>query len=116
MKPTGPTDLERLRRELYNDGRPSSFVCMVQCSKEYHPLLWLVRAAKGIVPIANRHGRYDFGTRTDDSGERLLTLAEWPDRESMPLASCSCFPQVEISLEQVEDLLRGQRDRASWPF
>lgn len=100
--------LERLRRELANRGRPSSFVKALRCGVG-HALIWLVRTDRGLAPVASGIGRHDFTLRSID-GE-LMTLDQWPAGEHLPPASCACHDEVVISLYEAKRWVGAPQDK-----
>ncbi|MGI8722600.1 MAG: hypothetical protein ACR2JG_10260 [Geodermatophilaceae bacterium] len=104
----GISAAEQLRRDLANKGRPEKFLKVLRCDKG-HPLVWLIRTERGIVPVASRVGKDKFGMRSID-GE-LMTLDEWPAGELLPTASCPCHQKVRISLHEARSWFDAARDK-----
>ena len=104
----GISAAEKLRHDLANKSRPETFLKVLRCD-EGHPLVWLIRTERGIVPVASRVGKDSFGTRGID-GE-LMTLDEWPAGELLPTASCPCHQEVQTSLHEARRWLEVPRDK-----
>jgi len=85
--PVENADLEELRRDLANDGKPKRHEKVLRCRKG-HALVWLIRTKRGIAPVASGADSADFGMRM--LGGELMTLDQWPAGEHLlagPLGS-----------------------------
>lgn len=103
--------LEQLRRDLAARGKPRRWAKGLRCQKG-HPLFWLVPTEQGLAPVAKDARRGTFSFRGHDG--RLMTLADWPAGESLPLASCACFVAVPISVYQARSWLDAPRDTVTY--
>ncbi len=72
----------------------------------------MVPTDQGVVPVAKRRGRGQFGTRLLDGA--LMTLDQWPAGELLPSASCACHEEVLVSLYEARGWVESGRDKVTY--
>ena len=98
-----------LRTEA-NDGRPPGIQKRLVCDQQGHLLVCLVRSPWGLVPIA-RATAGAFESRATDDGTPMA-LSQWPTGEHLPIASCACYKEVEVSIHEARSWVESLQDKA----
>ena len=101
---------DRMRRAESNKGRPLDIKKRLLCRRG-HVLLWLVTSPWGVTPIARTAtGRFTLRVSGLHDGAPM-SLREWPAGEHLPIASCSCHEEVEVSVHEGRSWLESAQDK-----